>query len=42
MCFAVRQQDQYPEIIAADAGVTGRKSFYYRDWYKWVELCKNF
>jgi hypothetical protein len=27
MCFAVKQQDQYTEIIAADAGVTGRTFF---------------
>jgi hypothetical protein len=31
MCFVVRQQDKYHEIIAADAGVTGRNSFCYRD-----------
>ena len=42
MCFAIRQQDQNPEIFAAEAGVTGRNSFCYRDSYKWIELCKNF
>jgi len=31
MCFAVRLQDQYPEIIVADAGVTQRNFFCYRD-----------
>jgi len=32
MCFAVRQQDQHPEIIVANAGVTGRNLFCYRGW----------
>jgi hypothetical protein len=27
MCFAIKQKDQYPEIIAADAAVTERNWF---------------